>query len=332
MRAPLHPQLHGKIVASGFRPHPLLAGAHAQTMAPALLRPLPPLSLRVERLDTHDGDFIDLGWSGEENEGGPIAVLVHGLTGGFDSKYLRGVARRLNRAGWRSVMVQLRGGGLEVNRVPRFYHHGDTADVRMVWHLLRRREPRVRLATAGWSLGGNIILKALAEEGDAAPVELAVAASVPFRLHECALRLRSGFSRVYQRKLLNDLKAMVRRKAAVMDMPPGVDLAATLASRDFIEFDDAYTAPVNGFADARDYYARCASGQYLHAIRRPTLIVHAADDPFMDPAVVPDESMLSPYVTLELAAHGGHVGFVAAGPKGGLKYWLEDRFAEAFGV
>lgn len=319
-------QAQGRVVSSTFRPHPLLRNAHLQTLVSSLLRLRPALEIRRERLELPDGDFVDLGWSGDGS--GPIAILVHGLTGDFDSKYLRGLARLLIARGWRTVMLQLRGGSQEPNRLARSYHQGDTGDLRHLWRLLRQREPQTRLAAVGWSLGGNIVLKAMAEEGEAAPVDLAAAASVPFRLHPCAERLRRGFSRVYQGKLLRALKQMVLRKHAATPMPASVDLRGALRARDFYEFDNAFICPLNGFRDADDYYTRAACGQYLHAIRRPTLIVHALDDPFMDVTVVPQATALGPAVTLELAQGGGHVGFVAAGPGGGLQWWLERRLAD----
>ncbi|MFA5940358.1 MAG: hydrolase [Sinimarinibacterium sp.] len=318
---------HGQVVEAAFRPHPWLRGAHAQTIVSTLLRPLPRLDLRHERLELPDGDFVDLGWSGPEHSS-RIAVLIHGLTGGFQSKYLRGLAQQLIRRGWRTAILQLRGGGDEPNRHPRCYHHGDTGDLRYLWRVLQQREPGVRLASVGWSLGANVLLKALGEEGDAAPVAAAAAGSAPFLLEPCAEKLRSGSSRIYQRKLLKALAEIVRRKNAAVPVPAHVDLGRALRARDFFEFDDAYTAPMNGFRDARDYYARCACGPYLKSIRRPTLIVNARDDPFMTPQVLPTADMLSPWVQLEVSRRGGHVGFLAAGERGRPVYWLEQRFAE----
>lgn len=325
MRTPQ--QAHGRIVEAAFRPHPWLRGPHAQTIIPSLLRPLPRLDIRIERLELPDGDFVDLGWSGPEHST-RVAVLVHGLTGGFDSKYIRGLAQQLISRRWRTVMLQLRGGSDEPNRHARCYHHGDTVDLRHLWRVLQDRDPGVHLAAVGWSLGANVLLKALGEEGDAAPVVAAAAASAPFLLEPCAEKLRTGSARLYQRRLLRGLATIVRRKHATVPVPPQVDLRRALHARDFFEFDDAYTAPMNGFADARDYYARCACGQYLNHIRRPTLIVNARDDPFMVPQVLPTADMLSPCVTLELARRGGHVGFVAAGPRGLPEYWLERRLAD----
>lgn len=319
---------HGRVLGSAFRPHPLLAGAHVQTIVPALLRPMPRLGLRIERLETPDGDFVDLGWAGPEQAGAPVAVLVHGLGGGFDSKYIGGLGRRLVAAGWRVCALQLRGAGLEPNRLPRAYHQGDTADLRLLWQRLRAREPGVFIASVGWSLGGNVTLKALGEEGAQAAPDIACAVSVPFDLHACADHLRRGFARNYQRRLLDALKDMARRKRAVAPVPAPGNFERAMAARDFFEFDDAYTAPLNGFRDALDYYARCASGPYLSRIRRPTLILHALDDPFMAPGIVPGVEQLAPSITLELAERGGHVGFLAAGEFGQPVMWSEQRLCE----
>lgn len=318
---------HGAIVPCGFEPHPLMRGPHAQTVLPTLLRPTPRLTLRAERLELPDGDFVDLGWAGPE-QGDRIAVLVHGLTGGFQSKYLRGTARRLIARNWRVVAIQLRGGSDEPNRHPRGYHHGDTGDLRFLWQELQRREPGVRVAAVGWSMGANIVLKALGEEGDAAPVVAAAAGCAPFRLEVCASKLRKGTARLYQKRLMRDLVALVQRKNAAVPVPDFVDLERTVRAVDFFEFDDAYTAPMNGFRDALDYYARCECAPFLKDIRRPTLIVNARDDPFMTPAVLPSADMLAPGVTLEVSRRGGHVGFVAAGARGEPVFWMERRFAD----
>lgn len=315
---------HGRIVESTFRPHPLLRAAHVQTIAASLLRPLPPLAIRRERLEREDGDFVDVGWCGDENRGGPLAVLVHGLTGGFESKYLRGTARALIARGWRCVLLQLRGAGPEPNRSAHHYNHGDSADVRRLWHRLAQREPATPLYAVGWSLGANVTLRALAEEGRAAPLRGAVVACAPFELKQCAEKLRQGFSRVYQGKLLDELKASIRRKHPRVPVPAGVDIAAALAAADFFAFDDAYIAPLCGYADALDYYRRCSTRQFLGNISVPTLVIHALDDPFMTPDIIPAERELSPAVTLELSRHGGHVGFLSR--RRGLPYpWLEER-------
>lgn len=320
-----HPS-HGRVVESGFRPHPWMRGPHAQTVFQTLFRPLPKVSLQHERLELPDGDFVDLAWAGPHGAE-RIAVLVHGLTGGFQSKYLRGLAQCLASQGWRVVAIQLRGGSEEPNRHPRAYHHGDTGDLRFLLDELQRRQPGVRVALVGWSMGANIVLKALGEAGDAIPVVAAAAGSAPFRLEPCAAKLRTGSARVYQRRLMKDLASMVRRKHAVVPVPSNVDVERAVHAPDFFAFDDAYTAPMNGFRDSRDYYTRSECAGYLGGIRRPTLVVNARDDPFMTPAILPSAEALSPYVTLEIARRGGHVGFVSAGHRGRPVYWMEQHFA-----
>ena len=336
---------HGRVVTGAFKPHPWFANAHAQTMMPKLRR-MPQVELRIERRELPDGDFVDLGWCGGRGHGPlprgkgstsaakaaqagapkPLAILLHGLSGGFESKYARGLANRLLALGWRVVILQFRGAGPEPNRLPRSYHHGDTEDLRELVQLLRQREPDTELFAVGWSLGGNVLLKYLGEEGDGTALSAAVGVSVPFQLRPCAEKLRTGFSRVYQNHLLGELKRMIRRKAGIL--PSDIDLSQVARARDFFEFDDRVTARLNGFRDAEDYYARAASGQYLRGIARPTLAIHARDDPFMVPEIIPDATHLSPQFTLEVCEQGGHVGFVAAGPRMAPRWWLEERVPE----
>jgi predicted alpha/beta-fold hydrolase len=304
-----------------------LRNPHAQTIWPSLFRPTPPLHILVERIYLPSGDFFNLGWSGKMGQRGPIAVLVHGYAGGFSSKYLRGLATRLIACGWRTVILELRG-GTPRHRSAHLYHHRDTADLRRTWQLLREREPATPLATVGWSLGGSIVLNALGEEGDRAPLFAAAAACVPFRLEPCAMHIRRGFTRVYQEKLLNEMRAILQHKHAAVPLPSHVDWNRALRANDFIEFDDAFTAPLHGFRDAHDYYARCECAPNLPHIKTPTLIVNAADDPLIAPRTLPATNDLPPSITLEVTQHGGHLGFVAANRFGQPRYWLEDRLLQ----
>lgn len=317
--------LHGRVVPGAFVPHPLFANAHLQTLLP-LLRPTPQVALRVERRELPDGDFVDLGWCEGGAPDGPLAVLLHGLTSGFDAKYARGLARQLLSRGWRVVILQFRGAGPEPNRLPRHYHHGDTEDLRGLLEMLRMREPETKLFAVGWSLGGNVLLKYLGEEGAGAPLTAAVAVCAPFQLQPCAERLRTGFSRVYQRHLMDELQRMLERKHEKVPLP--IDLDRLAEAKDFFDFDNAATAVLNGFRDAYDYYARSSCGRYLGGIRVPVLAIHAKDDPFMTPEIVPEARSLPPDVTIELCERGGHVGFCAAGPYLAPRWWAEERISE----
>lgn len=312
------------IVASQFHPPLWLRNSHLQTIAAASLRPRPALKYRIERLELPDGDFVDLAWKDDQREpGSPIVIILHGLTGSIESKYARAIMNVIHGLGWRAVMMQFRGQSGEPNRLARSYHSGDTGDLDYFVRDLKRREPRTPLAAVGYSLGGNVLLKWLGEHGANAPVETAVAVSVPFDLDLCARSINKGFSRTYQTRLLRMMRRAVRVKFRWMTAP--IPLPNLSKLNDFYAFDNAITAPLHGFRDVHHYYAECSSMKFLKSIRVPTLVIHALDDPFMAPTVVPKAEALSDKVRLELSAHGGHVAFIAARPEGRPYFWLEER-------
>jgi len=310
------------IIPSRFQPAWWLRGGHAQTIWPTLLRPRVRLPVRRERVLLADGDFIDVDWAGEM---GPIVIVLHGLAGSIDSHYARGMLRAFARRGWRGALLHFRGCSGEPNRLPRSYHAGDTGDLNALVELLRAREPATPLAALGYSLGGNVLLKWLGEQGAAAPLSAAAAVSVPFDLAAATTHLAQGFSRVYERRLLRCLQDSLVQKSAIMELPwRGEDIAAIAGLR---EFDERVTAPLHGFRDADDYYAHASCRPFLPGIAVPTLIVHALDDPFMPPSVVPRARELAAKTLLEISTHGGHVGFVHGAPHA-PRFWLEQRVPE----
>ncbi len=312
------------IFESDFKPAWWLPGPHLQTLWPTLFRPRPDLDLTPERIELPDGDFLDLAWM--PDNGGPLILVMHGLEGSLQSHYAGGMLNALAQAGFQAVFMHFRGCSGLPNRLPRSYHSGDTGDLEFVLGQLHRRAPVT--GVVGFSLGGNVLLKWLGEQGKRAPVRAAVAISVPFRLDDAARRLEQGISRLYRNHLLRKLRASYGRKFSSMPSPLGSLDVARLGS--FRAFDDQVTAALHGFDGVDDYYARSSSRQYLKAIHVPTLILHARDDPFMRPETVPRDSELSPSTILELCAHGGHVGFVSGSLPWNPRYWLEDRCAAFF--
>lgn len=309
---------------SGFRAPWWLKRAHLQTVYPSLFRRGPGVALRRERLELADGDFLDLDWT--HGEQGPVVLVLHGLEGSSRSPYAHGMLGAAHARGWRGVVMHYRGCSGEPNRLPRSYHSGETGDLSLVIDHLRRMRDVPALAVVGYSMGGNVLLKWLGEEHGSAVIDAAVAVSVPFTLSLAADRLRRGFSRVYQQRLIGELRAKLRHKFSRGDCP--IDLEWANASRDFWEFDDRVTAPLHGFKDVHDYYTRSSSRQYLHNIRVPTLILHAEDDPFMTPEVLPSRDELSASIELEVSACGGHVGFVYGQLPWRPRYWLEERIPD----
>jgi len=273
-------------------------------------------------VDLPDGDFIDLDWYGPPHAGATVLIL-HGLEGSSSSHYVRGLSCALDRLGIRSVVMHQRGCSGEPNRLARFYHAGETGDLRVILDHLRQGSAGGRLYAVGYSLGGNILLKWLGTAPDDPLVDAAVAVSVPFRLDIGAERLKHGVSRAYQFFLLGSMKRSVAEKRQVMDHP--TDSRELARCRTFEEIDTCLTAPLHGFRDARDYYQRSSSRQFLGAVVTPTLILHALDDPFMTPAAIPEPAELSPCVRLELSRHGGHCGFIAGSIPLRPRYWLEER-------
>jgi uncharacterized protein len=309
------------IAASAFRPAWWLPGPHVQTLYPSLCRRRRHPELRRERLELPDGDFLDLDWT--RNDGRALVLILHGLEGSLESHYTGGILEALVAQGYRALLMYFRGCSGEPNRLARSYHSGDTADLQTVLaHLAGYIAPKP-LAVIGYSLGGNVLLKALGERTGMDAVRTAIAVSVPFDLDRAARRLEQGFSRVYQRYLLDKLRRSYRAKLHAHAMP--VSLKRLDALDTFRRFDNEVTAPLHGFRDVDDYYGRSSSRQYLRAITTPTLILHAADDPFLPEDAIPADAELGPGVTLELSRRGGHVGFVGGGLPFRARYWLEER-------
>ncbi|MFN2347966.1 MAG: hydrolase [Thioalkalivibrio sp.] len=308
-----------------YRPAWWLPGAHLQTLIPNLL-PRRGIPLHRERLELPDGDFLDLDWGPVHQ--GPWVLLLHGLEGSSRSPYATGLMARLAQAGYQGVVMHFRGCSGEPNRLPRSYSAGETGDIAHVIGLLRQREPQRPLAVIGVSLGGNALLRWLGDPASHPAVDTAIGISVPFDLNRAAERMNRGFSRLYQWHLVRQLRRSVARKCRHMEMP--LDCASLSRLRDFRAFDDTVTAPLAGYRDVDDYYTRASCRPWLAGIRLPTLILHARNDPFMAPDVIPQAHELSDAVRLEVADEGGHVGFMDAWGRRWLEgrclAWLGERF------
>lgn len=271
-------------------------------------------------MELPDGDFVDLDRFGPRESPASV-VILHGLEGSSSSHYVRALAHQLSEMRIGGVVMHQRGCGGEPNRLPRFYHAGETGDLQCLLTRLRDSIPGP-LYAVGYSLGGNILLKWLGESGKDSLLDAAAAVSVPFRLDLGARRLERGVSRLYQSYLVGGMKRSAARKRRLMTLP--VDLDAVAASRTFEEIDTRLTAPLHGFRDARDYYEQSSCRRFLGAVRTPTLIIHSRDDPFLTPEAVPDAGELSTTIRLELTRRGGHCGFVTGTPWR-PRYWLDER-------
>ncbi|MEI6545064.1 MAG: hydrolase [Methylococcales bacterium] len=323
------------LIESTFKPAWWLNNAHLQTIYPALMRKTLPLSgVRRERLATPDNDFIDIDWYGEESRQ-PLVILLHGLTGSSQSQYIKGLQRTLVLQGYRTVALNFRGCSGEFNHTARCYHSGETEDIQFLYEVLRQREPETPLAAIGFSLGGNVLLKWLGEQGSNVSLFAAVAVSVPLELNICATKLDGGFSRVYRKSLITELKIFVKAKQTYLEQLGSTQEADKIAQlgdlsgvKSFWQYDDRVVARLHGFKDVNDYYRRSSSRQFLKSINVNTLVIQSIDDPFMTKAVLPTLKELSSTVKLEVTQGGGHVGFIAGGKAFKPVYWIEQRVPE----
>lgn len=321
------------LLQSTFVPAWWLNNPHLQTIYPSLLRQAPSPILRRERLITPDNDFIDLDFCGEGNQ--PLVILLHGLAGSSQSGYIKGLQPALLKQGFRSVALNFRGCSGDYNHSSRCYHSGETGDIDFLYRTLRHREPKTPMAAIGFSLGGNVLLKWLGEQGNNIDLFAATAVSVPLVLSECASKLDSGFSKLYRANLLGELKDYLRLKQQHLESL-GIKNEAEIikqlgdlkAITSFWQYDQRVIAQLYDFKDVNDYYHRSSSRQFLQSITVPTLLIQSKDDPFMTAEVIPDLNELSPSVSLEITQAGGHVGFVTGNNPFKAEYWLEQRIPE----
>jgi uncharacterized protein len=318
---------------SHYVPPPFFNNGHLQTVFAKVGRVVGGVRYRRERIATPDEDFLDLDWSrAGSRAAGRLAIVSHGLEGASSKPYVLGMVRALNRRGWDALAWNLRGCSEEPNRLPRSYHSGATEDLEaVIGHVLKKHRYR-RIALIGFSLGGNLTLKYLGERGTAVDprVQGAVAFSVPCHLKSTALHLEKLSNKLYLALFLASLTSKIRHKRKTLPgrVPPGNLWTVT----SFRRFDDLFTAPLNGFKDAEDYWNKSSSEAYLSGIRIPTLLVNAEDDPFLPERCYPkDKAGKNPNLFLEIPKSGGHVGFVAFNRSG--EYWSETRaasFLESF--
>lgn len=309
-----------------FRPLTGASNPHLQTLLPRLVRRHVRLKPHWQRLELPDGDFVDLAWSEDPQlaRHQPRVVLFHGLEGNFYSPYAHGLLNAWREQGWLGVVMHFRGCSGVPNRKHRIYHSGETEDARFFLRWLRDSYGEVPTAAVGISLGGNMLAYYLAQQGHDSLLRAAVVVSAPLMLEPCSLRLEQGFSRVYQRYLLGQLKQNATRKLLHYPGTLPLNLPQLNQLRRIREFDEAITARLHGFNGAVDYYRRCSALPLLPQIATPLLIIHAKDDPFMTDEVIPDLNNLPANIEYQLTERGGHVGFVG----GTLKkpqMWLEYR-------
>lgn len=311
------------LVTSDYKNPPFyLVNGHLETVVPSMFRKVAGQYER-ERLELTDGDFLDLDWirSGKNK----IVIISHGLEGSSERHYSKGMATWFSQHGWDALAWNCRGCSGEMNRLPRFYHHGATEDIAaVVDHAIAKGYEEIALV--GFSMGGSMSLKYAGERKDTLPKEVkaTIVFSVPCNLGSSARELDKPEKKFYLNRFLKKLEKKIRAKS--MRFPGLISSEGFGQIKTFREFDTRYTAPLHGFSDADDFYEKASSGPHIPHIKIPTLIVNALNDPFLPDACYPfDIARVHKYVHLETPERGGHVGFSLPS---GKPNWMELRALE----
>lgn len=301
------------IIPSAYtRPPAYLFNAHLETIVPSLLRKISGLEYSRERIDTPDGDFLNLDWSRVGGE--KLLILSHGLEGDSRRHYAMGLAKLFNQQGVDVLVWNNRTCGGEMNLKPILYHHGSSYDLdTVVTHVLRQGTYR-EIFLSGISMGGAQTLKYLGEKGRDLPAQITRAAvySTPCNLASSAATLKISGNRFYKNRFLGKLKKKIEAKA--VQFPDLVDLELLRRVDDFDTFDTHFTAKLHGFRDAADFYKSVSADNWMDQIAIPTLIVNALNDPLLGPACFPTKLAASKSnIYLEMPKRGGHTGFLLRG-------------------
>jgi predicted alpha/beta-fold hydrolase len=295
---------------SFYKSPPFFSNGHLQTIYPSLFRKVKGILYHRERIATIDDDFLDLDWS--KTGSGKIAIVSHGLEGSSYRSYMLGMVKSLHKAGWDALAWNYRGCSGEPNDLHT-----------VITHVISQNKYR-KIALAGFSLGGNMTLKYLGERGETVDsrIDKAVVFSVPCDLAASSRKMAEPFNKIYMKRFLRMLHQKIKDK---MEVLPGlIDDEGYDKIKNFRDFDDRYTAPIHGFANAEDYWAKCSCKQFIPYITIPTLLVSARNDPFLTKECYPvEEAGRIPHFYLEMPKSGGHVGFVEFNANG--EYWSEQR-------
>ena len=312
---------------SSYTKRPLyLFSRHLETIIPSIFRKIEGVLYQRERLELSDGDFLDIDWSKAKTTTDKLVIITHGLEGNSDRHYVKGAVKLFNENGWDALAWNCRSCSGEMNRNLRMYHHGDIEDIQTVIEHALSQNQYESIHLIGFSMGGNITLKYLGVNRANVPkaIKGGVAISAPCDLTTSAALLDEPKSYFYKRKFYTKLSEKMRIKAT--QYPGVIDITRLSEVKCWRDFDELFSAPINGFESAQDFYDQASSINYLKGIQRPTLLINALNDPILTPECFPTEiAAAHPYLFLETPRKGGHVAFILAGRE---YAWMDLRALE----
>jgi uncharacterized protein len=311
---------------STYAPSYFFKNHHVNTLYPALFRKVKNIDCQRIRYELTDGDFFDADWSFQKKipTTDRLMICIHGLEGNALRPYMLGMMRQFNQEGLDAVGLNLRGCSGEPNRFLKGYHSGHTDDLDYLINLVIKENKYTDITLVGFSVGGNIALKYGGEKGELLPksIRRIIAFSVPCDLKNCSMELEKPENWFYQWQFLVTLK----QKAKIQNarFPNKINMDKILSAKYFRQFDDYYTAPINGFEDAEDYWQHASCQSHLPNIKVPSLLVSALDDCFLADTCYPFEfAASSDLFHFETPKFGGHLGFMSPDTEGVL--WTERR-------
>jgi len=313
-----------------YKPSSWQFNGHIQTIYPSILRKINFSYQQRERLELPDGDFVDLDWTIASPERKKLVIITHGLEGDSHRHYVLGMARLFTLNGYDALGWNCRSCSGELNRLLRFYHHGDAGDLRLVIDHAIKKHAYDEIILIGYSMGGSLTLRVVGEYPDTVPSQIkkAIAFSVPCDLLAGVKALSLPGNKIYANRFLKKLGAKIKQKEKLF--PGQISYEGYEKITHFTDFDNRYTAPLHGFTDAYDFYARASVKPLLKNIRVPSLLVQAINDPFLlEDCMGYDEAAANNHLFLETPDQGGHCGFMLPG---NAFSWAELRALEfAFG-
>ncbi len=301
------------VIASRFRRSPFyLINGHFQSVYPSLYRKVSGVEYQRERLTLSDGDFVDIDWL----EGGhdKLLVITHGLEGNAQRQYVKGAAKLFAQHGWDILAWNCRSCSGEMNRAFRLYHHGDIDDITEVIAHAQKKKNYREISLMGHSMGGSITLKYLGINANQLPANIksATAFSIPCDLEAGATILNEPSNKLYFNKFLSKLRVKIEHKARTF--PGRLDLSNFDRIEVWRDFDEFFSAPMNGYKDAAEFYEQCSAIHFMGAIKIPTLICNAKNDPILPAECYPlDLCDKHSSLFLEIPKSGGHCGFLQPG-------------------
>ena len=307
---------------NNYEPKFIFKNGDVSTVYPTLFRKVK-LDYERERLELPDGDFIDVDRVTNGNR--KLAVLCHGLEGSSESKYIKSAGSLLSKNSYDIAAVNYRSCSGEINRLPRFYHAGETNDLKYIIDTIGKDYDEIYLA--GYSLGANLILKYLGVESkDNKKIKAGVAVSCPMDLYDSSFVLNKRRNYIYRMKFMISFKKKLKEKSKIM--PGKIDISSLDEVKDFNDIDNRYTSKLHGYKDAKEYYEKESAINYIEDIDVPALIINAQDDPILSPKCYPENlNKLNKNVIALYPKHGGHVGFIDLKEK---YYWMDYKILDFF--